>query len=108
MVFFIISDEKGIKYKLEDGHIVKYKIQKNLNTDRQGKIIYKNSNIVHINPEFENPKILRKGIGVDSEYIAKLKKDRKQEEKFAKQQKATNTTMDINDDIISDIFNIEE
>ena len=104
MVFFIISDEKWIKYKLEDGHIVKYKIEKNLNTGKQAKTIYKSSNMVHINPEFENPKTLRKGDWVDLEYIAKLKKDRKQEEKLAKQNKETNVTMNMSDDIISDIF----
>ena len=87
------------------------KIQKNIATNNKANrhnAIYKNSSIVHINPEFKNPKTLRWWAGVDLEYIAKLEKDRKQEEKLAKQQKRSNIRTSMNDDIISDIFGTDE
>ena len=36
-------------------------------------VIYKDSNIIRINPEFKNPKNLRKSEGINPEYLAKLK-----------------------------------
>ena len=69
-VFFIICDEKWIKIKWEENHIVFHEtrdISESIatwNTTKDGswtmkKIVYKNSDIIRIYPGFENPRKLR-------------------------------------------------
>jgi hypothetical protein len=47
-------------------------------------VVYKHSNIIHVNPEFENPRNLRKSLGIDPEYLAKLEEEKKIEEEKIK------------------------
>ena len=41
------------------------------------KIVYKNSDLIRINYEFNNPKSLRKSVGIDYEYLAQLENEKK-------------------------------
>ena len=45
-------------------------------TMNKENIVYKDSNIIQINPEFKNPKSLRKSDGINPEYLAKLKQEK--------------------------------
>ena len=74
VVFFIICDEKWIKIELQDWKLVFNEIEKPKEVIIDPNAVYKNSNLVHINYEFENPKTLRKSDWVDRKYIAKLEK----------------------------------
>ena len=76
IVFFIICDERGIKIWFENNHIVlhqteKFKISKNEKSEVEldPNLVYKNSDLIHINYEFENPKTLRESNGVDPEFF---------------------------------------
>ncbi len=74
IVFFIICDEKWIKIWLENNHIVFNKIEKKpyYVEDKKTKLqfnpnaVYKNSTLIHINYEFENPRILRNSMNKKS------------------------------------------
>jgi hypothetical protein len=41
------------------------------------KIVYKNSDLIRINYEFNNPKSLRKSVGINYEYLAQLENEKK-------------------------------
>ena len=75
VVFFIICDEKWYKIWFENNHVVFNEIKKSdsIKPQLNYNVIYKDSNIIRINPEFKNPKNLRKSEGINSEYLAKLK-----------------------------------
>ena len=88
VVFFIICDEKWYKIWFEDNQIIFEKIEKKSDlseTQFNPNAVYKNSDLVYINYEFENPKILRKSDGMDPKYLAKLEQEK--EEKRLEQEK---------------------
>ena len=79
VVFFIICDEKWYKIWFEDNQIIFEKIEKKsdfVELKNKENIVYKDSNIIQINPEFKNPKSLRKSDGINPEYLAKLKQEK--------------------------------
>ena len=102
MVFFIICDEKWYKIQWENNQIVFNKIEKKSNIIEEDKVepqfnpnaIYKNSDLIQINYEFQDPKTLRYGAGIDKERLAKIKEEKKIEEKIAKKRSKTNTWHD--------------
>jgi hypothetical protein len=53
--------------------------------------VYKNSDLVHINYEFENPRTLRESDGMDPEYLARLKQEKKLEKERLKNQEKVYT-----------------
>ena len=85
IVFFIICDEKWYKIQWDRNRIVFNEIEKKSDLIIDNKVaeqvqfnpnaVYKNSDIIRINPEFQNPKNLRKGDWVDRKYLAKIKKE---------------------------------
>ena len=80
VVFFIICDEKWYKIWFEDNQIIFEKTEKKSDlseTQFNPNAVYKNSDLIHINYEFENPKTLRKSDGMDPKYLAKLEKVKK-------------------------------
>jgi len=94
MVFFIIRDEKWYKIWFENGHIVFDEVEKKskftendkLRTQLNPNVIYKNSDLIQINYEFENPKELRYAKWVDKERLAQIREEKKIEEKITKEQ----------------------
>ncbi len=80
MVSFIVCDEKWINFELKNGKIIIHK-QEN-NPSNTGKVelkpvaIYKNTDFIRINPEFENPKTLSKSLDIDKDFTAKKKEER--------------------------------
>ncbi len=79
VVFFIICDEKWYKIWFEDNQIIFEKIEKKSDlseTQFNPNAVYKNSDLIHINYEFENPKTLRKSDGMDPKYLAKLEQEK--------------------------------
>ena len=91
IVFFIICDEKWIEIEWDKDHIVlhqteKSKISKNekLIVQYDPNAVYKNSDLVHINYEFKNPRNPRKSDGMDPEYLAKLQEEKRLEEERIK------------------------
>ena len=91
IVFFIICDEKWYKIQRNGNRIVFDKNEKisdlmlDNNIAEQIKFdlnaVYKNSDIIRINPEFQNSRNLREGDWVDRKYLAKIKKESKNKEK---------------------------
>ena len=111
IVFFIICDEKWYKIKFENNHIVFDEIRKKSDSvvDKKSKNeVYKNSNLIYLNYEFENPRSLRKSDGMDPEYLAKLEEEKKLEQKRLKNQEKIYTWSNIialkNEDSISSVF----
>ena len=87
IVFFIICDEKWIEIEWDKDHIVlhqteKSKISKNekLIVQYDPNAVYKNSDLIYLNYEFENPRNLRKADWMDPEYLAKVKEEKRLEE----------------------------
>ena len=113
-VFFIICDEKWYKIQWKDNQIFFDKIEKKSDfiTKNQNTIdpnaVYKNSDLIHINYEFENPKNLRKSNGIDSEYLAKIEQEKKSEEEKLKKKENIYTWPSIinleNGDSISSVL----
>ncbi len=99
IVFFIICDEKWYKIWFNDNQIVFNKIEKKINFVESEKIeqqfdlnvIYKNSDLIQINYEFQNPKTLRYGIWIDKKRLAQIKEEKKLEEKIIQKQSITST-----------------
>lgn len=112
MVFFIICDEKWYKIDWQDNHIVFNEIEKKSDTVENYKfepqvnqnLVYKNSDLIQINYEFQNPRTLRYGAGIDKERLAKLKDEKKIEEKIEKKRQKTNTWQ--NDLVLNDYSDI--
>lgn len=78
IVFFIICDEKWIKIEFQDWKIIFTEIQKselnnqeNLNNEGviQKKIVYKNSDIIHLYAWFKKPNILRNSAWLDPDFF---------------------------------------
>ena len=120
-VFFIICDEKWIKIKWEENHIVFHEtrdISESIatwNTTKDGswtmkKIVYKNSDIIRIYPGFENPRKLRESNGLDLEYLAKIEEKFLEQEKKSTQEKFYTwpNMIALNDETISSVFNKNE
>ena len=80
VVSFIVCDEKWINFELKNWKIIIHKQENNYsNTGKvelKPVVIYKNSDYIRINPEFENPKTLRKSIDIDKDFTAKKKEER--------------------------------
>ena len=79
VVFFIICDEKWYKVWFEDNQIIFEKIEEKSDlseTQFNPNAVYKNSDLIYINYEFENPKTLRKSDGMDPKYLAKLEQEK--------------------------------
>ena len=116
IVFFIICDEKWYKVELKDNQIIFDKPEKKSELVEKNKsrpqvdpnAVYKNSDWIHLNYEFENPKELRKSDWIDSRYVAKLKKEKELEKKKKKDQEKVYTWpsfLDLDDnDSISSVF----
>ena len=89
VVFFIICDEKWYKIWLENNQIFFSKTEKKSDLFKDEALtkntVYKNSDLVHLNYEFENPKTLRKSDGMDPKYLAKLEQEK--EKKRLEQEK---------------------
>ena len=114
IVFFVICDEKWYKIWFENNHMVFEKIEKEsdlLVDDLQvseTKIVYKNSDLIRINYEFNNPKSLRKSVGIDYEYLAQLENEKKLNDEKLKEKMEVYSWINIialNDsDTISSVF----
>ena len=114
IVFFVICDEKWYKIWFENNHTVFEKIEKEsdlLVDDLQvseTKIVYKNSDLIHINYEFKNPKTLRKSVGIDYKYLAQLENEKKLNDEKLKEKMEVYSWINIialNDsDTISSVF----
>ena len=128
IVFFIICDEKWYKLWFENNHIVLNEPEKKselvVEEDPFKEVVYKNSDWIHINYEFENPKTLRKADWIDTEYLAKieeekrleqerieeekrLEKERLEEEKLREQERAKKLALK-DEDTISSVFQWRE
>ena len=87
MVFFIICDEKWYKFQLNDNnHIVINKLEKKSEPVNEENLVYKNSDLIHLNYEFKNPKKLHKSNGMDPKYLAKLEQEKKELDEQRKRQ----------------------
>lgn len=103
MVFFIICDEKWYKINWQDNHIVFNKIEKKSDFTESDKIeqqfnsniVYKNSDLIQINYEFQNPRTLRYSAGIDKNRLAQIKEEKKIEENIEKKKPKTNTWKDL-------------
>lgn len=102
IVFFVICDEKWYKIQWQNNHIVIEKTEEKPdfliiedNTNALGNInkevVYKNSDLIQINYEFQNPKTLRYAEGIDKKRLAQIKEEKKIEERIAKKQKKDST-----------------
>ena len=99
IVFFIICDEKWYKIWFENNQIIFNKTEEkepsqiDKSTNNQVKLStvskYKNSDIISINPEFQNPKSLYKSDGIDTEYLAMREQQEKLKREKIKQQENT-------------------
>ena len=116
IVFFIICDEKWYKIWFENNQIVFDKAEKNTNPMKSEtsrpmvnlNAVYKNSDLIHLNYEFEAPKEMRKSDWIDSTYLARLKKEKWLEKERLKNQEKIYTWpsfLSLDDsDSISSIF----
>ena len=106
MVFFIICDEKWYRIWYENNQIIFNKIEKKSGSIQfNPNAVYKNSNLININYEFENPRNLRKSDWLDSKHIAKLEKEKKlEEEKIRAQEKMRENNRTFEDDTILSAF----
>ena len=90
VVFFIICDEKWYKIEWNDNHISFYKTEKKsdweIDEESLKDVVYKNSDLVHLNYEFKDPKTLRQSDGMTPEYLAKLEQEKKKLEEDRKRQ----------------------
>ena len=80
IVFFIICDEKWYKIWFENNQIVFNEIEKktySVEVKFDPNAVYKNSDLIHLNYEFENKNVLRKSDGMDPKYVAKLEQEKK-------------------------------
>ena len=79
IVFFIICDEKWYKFQLNDNnHIVINKLEKKSDQVDEENLIYKNSDLVHLNYEFKNPRSLSKSDWMTPEYLAKIEQEKRE------------------------------
>ena len=87
----VISSGENLVYKNSDLIHINYEFENPRSLRRSDKVvpIYKNSDLVHINYEFENPKNLRKSVGVISGYL--VKQETKQNTWTVKQETKQNT-----------------
>jgi len=102
VVFFIICDEKWYKIQWQNNHVVLEKIENKPdfliaedNTkiwdDIKKDMIRKNSDLIQINYEFQNPKTLRYAEGIDKKRLAQIKEEKRIEERIAKKQEKKST-----------------
>lgn len=115
IVLFIISDEKWYKINWGNNQIVfvetekksDFEENKKINTQLNTNIVYKNSELIQINYEFENPKELRYAEWIDKERLAQIKEEKKIEERVNKKQAKISTWHEepiLNDANISSLF----
>ena len=82
VVSFIICDEKWIKFERKNNKIIVHKQENNFSSTWKSElklkpaVVYKNSDYIRLNPEFKNPKTLRKSLDVDKELAAKRAQDK--------------------------------
>ena len=121
IVFFIVCDEKWYQIWLENNHIIFNKtwkkseslmMEKSLkNGEWIKRNIVKNSKLIQINEEFENPITLRKSNEIDTKYLAKIEKKKLEKEKIKNQEKVYTwpSIVDLNTkDTISSVFQWNE
>lgn len=98
IVFFVVCDEKWYKIQWQNNHMILNRIEEKSNlliTEENIEIweqftkdvVYKNSDLIQINYEFQNPKTLRYAEGIDKKRLAQIKEEKKIEERIAKKQK---------------------
>ncbi len=113
IVFFIICDEKWYKIWFENNQIVFNEIEKktySVEVKFDPNAVYKNSDLIHLNYEFENKNVLRKSDGMDPKYVAKLEQEKRLEKESLKNENKEKiyTWSSIvalgGDDIISSMF----
>ena len=116
IVFFIICDEKWYKIWFENNQIVFDKAEKNTNPMKSEtsrpmvnlNAVYKNSDLIHLNYEFEAPKEMRKSDWIDPKYLAKVEREKKLEKEKLKNQEKVYTWpsfLSLDDsDSISSVF----
>ena len=98
IVFFIICDEKWYKIWLKNNQIVFNKIEKKsdlVEVQFDPNAVYKNSDWIHINYEFENPSILRESDGMNPEYLVRLEQKKKREEERKKREEEKNKREEV-------------
>ena len=113
VVFFIICDEKWYKIWFKNKQIIFEKVEgkSDLLTEAEIKnVVYKNSDIIHLNYDFKEPKNLRSSNWMDPQYLAKLEQERKEIEEQRKRQVYTWPSIISVDDknSISSFFHSEE
>ena len=113
VVFFIICDEKWYKIWFKNNQIIFEKVEgkSDLLTEAETEnVVYKNSDIIHLNYDFKEPKNLRSSNWMDPQYLAKLEQERKEIEEQRKRQVYTWPSIISVDDknSISSFFHSEE
>ena len=90
VVFFIICDEKWYKIWYDNNRIIFEKTEKKsdsvIDEESLKNVVYKNSDLVHLNYEFKNPRVLHKSDWMDPKYLAKLEQEKKQLEEERRRQ----------------------
>lgn len=110
VVFFIICDEKWYKIQWNENRIVFNKTEKKSEPVNEENLVYKNSDLIHLNYEFKDPKTLRQGDGLTPEYLAKLEQEKKKlEEDRRKQVYTWPSIISVNDkNSISNFFKSDD
>ena len=108
VVFFIICDEKWYKIWYENNRIIFDKTEKKsgLIIENTENLVYKNSDLIHLNYEFKNPKTMYKSNWMDPKYLAKLEQEKKELEEQKRRQVYTwpNIILVDNKNSISSFF----
>ena len=86
VVFFIICDEKWYKIQWNENRIVFDKTEKKSEPVNEENLVYKNSDLIHLNYEFKDPQTLRQWDGLTPEYLAKLEQEKKKLEEDRRRQ----------------------
>ncbi len=109
-VFFIICDEKWYKIQWDENRIVFNKTEKKSEPVNEENLVYKNSDLIHLNYEFKDPKTLRQWDGLTPEYLAKLEQEKKKlEEDRRKQVYTWPSIISVNDkNSISNFFKSDD
>ncbi len=110
VVFFIICDEKWYKIQWNENRIVVDKTEKKSEPVNEENLVYKNSDLIHLNYEFKDPKTLRQWDGLTPEYLAKLEQEKKKlEEDRRKQVYTWPSIISVNDkNSISNFFKSDD
>ena len=80
IVCFIICDEKWIEFERKNSRIIVHMPETDFSNTWRVELkpvaIYKNSDYIRINPEFENPKTLYKSLAIDKDSISKMEAEK--------------------------------